>query len=210
MPSAKITLDSLPPAYARIIVALTRRSGLSREEIAQQAYVAASTLSGGGYLRHMKSLGLVHISGWRTNSTGAFSIPQYSAGPGKDYPRPRMTPEVRQAPGMQRLLESIERFGPLDYRQAAHFAGLSPNTVKNSGYLNALVAQGKIHVAAWRRSNRGPFRPLYESGGGRAVSPPPALSAAEKSRAHRCRLSVASNFDGLAAQIRQVNRSLQK
>lgn len=202
----RVRLDSLPPAYARILAALSRRSGLSREEIAQQAYVAATTLSGGGYLRHMKELGLIHISGWRRNAAGAFAVPQYSAGAGRDYPRPRLTAENREAPGMQRLLAAIELHGPVDYRQAARLAGLSANTAKNAGYLKALVAQGKIHVAGWRRSRRGPCRPLYEVGAGTTAPLPPPLTAAEKSRKHRRVRSAVAAGKSLVAQLRLARR----
>lgn len=208
MPISKtVRLDQLPPAYARIVTALTRRPGLSRDEIAQQAHVAATTLSGGGYLRHMKELGLIHISGWRRNAAGAFVIPHYSAGAGRDYPRPQLTAENREAPGMQRLLAAIELHGPVDYRQAARLAGLSVNTAKNAGYLQALVAQGKIHVAGWRRSQRGPFRPLYEVGAGVTAPLPPPLSAAEKSRKHRRVRSAAAAGQSLAAQLRLARRA---
>ena len=200
-------LDELPPGYARIITALNRRPGLTREEIAEQAYIAATTLSGGGYLRHMKELGLIHTSGWRRSAAGAFSIPQFSAGSGHDYPRPQMTAELREAPGMFLLLDAIERFGPLDYRQAAKLAGLAPNTVKNSGYLKALIAQNMIFVAGWRRARKGPPRPLYEVGAGRAAPPPPALSTAEKSRRHRVRKAVVSGAGNFAAEVRQANKS---
>lgn len=194
----------LPPAYRRIAAALLRQPGLTREEIARHAYVGATTLSGGGYLKDMKRLGLIHVSGWRRNASGSFCIPQYSAGPGTDYPRPRITAENRAAAGMARLLEAIERQGPLDYRQAAQMAGLSVNTVKNAGYLEALAAQGKIHVAGWRRSRRGPFRPVYEAGCGTAAPRPAPLSSAEKSRAHRQRCQAVAAVDNLALQARRV------
>lgn len=200
-------LDLLPPGYARILTALNRRPGLTREEISQQAYVAATTLSGGGYLRHLKELGLVHISGWRRNASGAFSIAQYSPGRGKDYPRPQSVPASREAPGMLRLLEAIERAGPLDYRQAARLAGLSPNTVKNAGYLKALAAQGMIFVSEWRRARNGPPRPLYEAGQARSVPRPAPLSPAQKSRRHRTRKSAAIGAGSLAAELRLANRT---
>ncbi len=196
----------LPPAYKRILAALSRHAGLSREEIAEKAYVAATTLSGGGYLRHMKELGLIYISGWRRNTVGVFAIPQYSAGRCKDYPRPQMTSQTREAPGMLRLLEVIERSGPLDYRQAARLAGLSPNTAKNAGYLKALVAQGKVFVSEWRRSRNGPPRPLYEVGRHKSAPPPEPLNAAEKSSRHRMRKSALSATASLTEQIRLANR----
>lgn len=200
-------LDLLPPGYARILMALNRRPGLTREEIAQQAYVAATTLSGGGYLRHMKELGLVHISGWRRNAVGAFSIAQYAPGRGKDYARPRSTTETREAPGMLRLLEAIERAGPLDYRQAARLAGLAPNTVKNAGYLKALAAQGMIFISEWRRSRNGPPCPLYECGRTPSAPHPVVLSPAEKSRRHRTRKSAMNGAGNLVAQLRLANRA---
>ncbi len=207
-PRPTLRLDTLPKAYARILMALQRRSGLTREEIAQQAYVAPTTLSGGGYLRHMKELGLIHISGWRRNAAGAFSIPQYSTGCAHDYPRPASTAETREAPGMFRLVAAIERHGPVDYRQAARLAGLSPNTVKNAGYLKALIAQGMVFVAGWRRARNGPPRPLYEFGAGPSLPPPSPLSGAEKSRRHRERKTATQSIGSLANQLRAASRPL--
>lgn len=209
MTATQLRLDTLPQGYTRILMTLQRQGGLTREEIAQQAHVAETTLSGGGYLRHMKELGLIHISGWRRNAAGAFSIPQYSAGRGRDYPRPDMTPELRAAPGMFKLLEAFERHGPLDYRQAAKLAGLSPNTVKNSGYLKAMLAKGMIFISGWRRARNGPPRPLFETGSGRSLPPPAPLDAAEKSRRHRSRQLAVKGADSLAMQLRQANRSVR-
>ncbi|MFA7281683.1 MAG: hypothetical protein WC100_16480 [Sterolibacterium sp.] len=196
---------SLPPAYKRILIVLERQSGLCREEIAEKAYVATTTLSGGGYMRHMKELGLIHISGWRRNASGAFVIPLYSAGRSQDYARPKMSDENRAAPGMLRLLEVIERHGPLDYRQAARLAGLAANTAKNAGYLKALVAQGRIHISDWRRSRNGPPRPIYDSGKGVSANPPIRLPSSEKSRAHRIRRAARDgSFIGQIQQYKMV------
>jgi hypothetical protein len=200
-----VSLHELTPAYRRVIHALTRQPGLSREEIADQAFVGATTLSGGGYLKEMKKLGLIHISGWRRNGAGSFCIPLYSVGHCEDYVRPSVTAKNRAAPGMARLLEAIERQGPLDYRQAAGQAGLSTHTVKNAGYLDALVAQGKIYVVEWRRSRRGPFRPVYEAGQGIAAAPPVPLSSAQKSRAHRQRRRAVAAADNFASQLRHFH-----
>jgi hypothetical protein len=174
---------------------------MTREEIAERAFVSLNTLSGGGYLRELKSQGRIHVSGWRRNASGAFVIPQYSTGPGEDYARPAISATNRHAPGMQRLLEAIEKFGPLDYRQAAIHSGLAVNTVKNAGYLEALMAQGKIHVSEWRRNRNGPMRPLYEAGQGRNQPRPPAFSTAEKARAARYRKAAAAKAGSLSAQL---------
>lgn len=201
----KIRYDALPAAYARILSALERQSGLTREEIAEKAHVAATTLSGGGYLRHMKELGLIYISGWRRNACGAFAIAQYSAGSGRDYPRPKVSEENRAAPGMLRVLEVIDRYGPLDYRQAAKLAGLSVNTLKNAGYLDALVAQGKIYISAWRRGRHGPPRPLYETGRKQSADKPERYTPATKSRAYRSR--AVARDSSLSGQIRRMKTS---
>lgn len=186
-------------AVERILRALRARPGSSRQEIARYAFVAETTLSGGGYLRELKRAGLIHISGWRRNGTGAFTIAQYSVGKSEDCRRPRVTRENRAAPGMQRLLEAIRDFGPIDYRQAARLANLSPNTVKNAGYLDALVAQRKIHIAEWRRSQRGPMRPVYEYGRGGEAQRPAVRSRTERAQTHRRRkLAASANLGDLA------------
>lgn len=185
----------------RILHALQVSPGMTREEIAERAFVSLNTLSGGGYLRELKVQGQIHVSGWRRNASGAFVIPQYSIGPGEDYARPAISATNRHAPGMQRLLEAIEKFGPLDYRQAAIQSGLAVNTVKNAGYLEALMAQGKIHVSEWRRNRNGPMRPLYEAGQGRNQPRPRAFTAAEKARAARYRKAAATRAGSLSAQL---------
>lgn len=190
-------------AVERILSTLRRAPGLSKEEIAEQAYISVNTLSGGGYLRSMRKEGLIFVSGWRRNGAGGFTTPLYSVGSGPDYPKPRVGDENRAAPGMLRLLEVIEQYGPIDYRQAAQLSGLSLNTVKNSCYLDALMTQGKIHISGWRRAHRnGPLRPEYKTGSGPNEPRPGALSSAEKSRIYRWRKQVAANAADFAAQFR--------
>ena len=189
-------------AVARIIKALRDAPGLSREEIARHAFVGETTLSGGGYLKAMKQEGLIHISGWRRNASSAFTTPLYSAGQNNDCKRPRITEGNRAAPGMERLLEAIRRHGPIDYRQAAKLAGLSPTTAKNSGYLEALVSQQKIHVCDWRRGQNGPMRPIYECGPGKEAPRPMPRNSAEKSRNYRWRKMASSG--SFAIQVRMA------
>lgn len=174
-------------AKERILNALRRAPGLSKEEIAEQAFVALTTLSGGGYLKALRDDRIIFVSGWRRNGSCGFSTPLYSLGPGPDYPKPAIEDENRSAPGMQKLLDAIERHGPIDYRQAAALAGLAATTVKNAGYLRALVSQGKIHICGWRRARNGPMRPLYGFGGGAERPPLSAYTPAEKSRSYRLR-----------------------
>jgi hypothetical protein len=191
-------------AAQRVVEVLRRSPGLSKEEIAERAFIGAATLSGGGYLKSMKEAGLIHVSGWARNASGGFTTPLYSAGPSADCARPQVTAQNRAAPGMQRLLEAVRQAGQLDYREAAALAGLSPNTVKNAGYLDLLVAQGKLHIADWRRSRKGPMRAVYAIGPGEAAPKPQPLTSAEKSRSHRWRRAAVAGASSLAMQMRMA------
>lgn len=204
MPDRARPAGDLPasPAYGRIIAALTRQGGLTREELSRAAYVGMNTLSGGGYLQRLRQQGLIYISGWRRSASGSFSIPQFSLGAGPDFPRPTINLSNRAAAGMERLYEAIRTRGPLDYRQAATAADLSPNTVKNAGYLDALLAQGRIHIDSWRRSRRGAPRPVFVAGPGASAARPVALSSRDKSRAHRQRKLAATASSCFADQLR--------
>jgi hypothetical protein len=189
------------PAITRILQALHDNPGLSRQQIAERAFVAGTTLSGGGYLKAMKEAGLIHVSAWLRNGAGRFSTPLYSAGNNEDTPQPKISALTRQAPGMLRLLKSIEEYGPIDYRQAARMAELSVNTVKTSGYLKALVAQRKIHIAEWRHNRRGAMCPLYEAGPGKNMARPEVPSHAERLRTYR-RHHSPNGVTSLAGQLR--------
>jgi hypothetical protein len=195
---------SVSRAAQRVVEVLRRSPGLSKEEIAERAFVGAATLSGGGYLKSMKDAGLIHVSGWARNASGGFTTPLYSAGPSADCVRPQVTAQNRAAPGMQRLLEVVRQAGQLDYREAAALAGLSPNTVKNAGYLDLLVAQGKLHVTGWRRASRGPMRAVYAFGPGETAPKPAPLTGAEKSRSHRWRRAAVAGASNLAMQMRMA------
>lgn len=195
---------NLSRAVQRVVDVLRRSPGLSKEEIAERAFVGAATLSGGGYLKAMKDAGLIHVSGWARNASGGFTTPLYSAGASGDCARPQVTAQNRAAPGMQRLLEAVRDAGPLDYREAARLAELSPHTVKNAGYLELLVEQDKLHVAGWRRGRNGPMRPVYAFGPGEPAPKPAPLSAAEKARAHRWRRAAVAGVSSLAMQMRMA------
>lgn len=190
----------------RILATLRRAPGLTKEEIAERAYVGLNTLSGGGYLKTMRREGLIFISGWRRNGSGSFTTPLYSLGCGPDYPKPGVDEANRDAPGMAQLLEAIAKFGPIDYRQAARLSGLSLNTVKNSDYLDALLTQGKIHISGWRRARNGPMRPVYMPGARESEPRLQPMTAAEKSRAFRWRRAIAANSASFAARFMSRSR----
>lgn len=172
-------------AMARILAALEGTGGLSRQEIARAAFVGATTLSGGKYLEKLKSLGLIHISGWRKNGNG-FTTPLYRLGHQPDCCQPHFDTHDRDSLGMSRIVAALERHGPLSCREAARMAALSVNTVKNARYMEILVAQERVHIQAWRRNSRGPASPLFAAGTGRNAARPAPLSAAEQAGApHR-------------------------
>jgi len=110
---------------------------------------------------------------------------------------------------MQSILATLERCGSLTYRGIAELSGLSLNTVKNSGYLDALIVQGRIHIGGWRRSSHGPMSPLYVLGSGEAVSKPQSLTGAEKCSRHRARLGIVARGVGLSSQILSLSMSIR-
>lgn len=188
------------PAMQRILRVLEKKSNMSVSDIASEAFVGTTTLACGGYIRAMKARHLIFISGWR-KTNGRFSTPLYSLGDHPDVARPKIDESNRDAPGMWRILETLQRYGQLSYRDIARFSGLSLNTVKNSGYLAALIAQGRIHVGSWRRSHGGPMLAIYHLGPGVPAEKPLAASATEKSRQHRERRRIAARGQSLKALV---------
>lgn len=180
----------MTPAQQRIIDALARRPNMAVADIATQAFVGLTTLACGGYLRALKERHLVHISGWR-KTRGRFATPLYSAGNRPDVARPRIDESNRSAPGMKRIVDTLYAFGALDHREIAQLSGLSRNTVKNSGYLDALLAQQRIHIARWKRSSQGPMSAVYAAGPGTNAGKPEVLTGSERNRRHRLRQTVA-------------------
>ena len=188
------------PAMKRILRVLEGKTHMSASDISAEAFVGVTTLACGGYIKALKARRLIFISGWR-QVKGRFSTPLFSLGDQPDVERPRVDESNRDAPGMWRILQTLERYGHLTYREIAQFSGLSLNTVKNSGYLAALVAQRRIHVCAWRRSQGGPMLAVYCFGDGVAAEKPEAVSPREKSRRHRERVRIAERGRGLKALV---------
>ena len=184
------------PAMQRMLRVLEVKSHMSVSDISAEAFVGVTTLACGGYVKSLKARQLIFISGWR-KVKGRFSSPLYSLGHLADVPRPKVDETTREAPGMQNILETLRRFGNLSYRDIARFSGLSLNTLKNSGYLSALVAQQEIHVGSWQRSQRGPMMPIYHLGPGLAADKPAPVSASEKSKIHRDRKRIAGRKNDL-------------
>lgn len=188
------------PAMQRILCVLEKKPNMSLSDISAEAFVGVTTLACGGYIKALKARRLIFISGWR-QVKGRFSTPLFSVGEHEDVKRPRIDESNRDAPGMWRIVETLERYGHLSYREIAHYSGLSLNTVKNSGYLAALVAQKRIHIGAWRRSHGGPMIAVYHLGVGDQARKPAVASAGEKSRQYRERMRIAARGQGLKALI---------
>ena len=194
------------PAMRRILNVLEQKSNMSISDISAEAFVGVSTLACGGYIATLKRHKLVYVSGWR-KIKGRFATPLYCLGQLADVLRPRIDESNRDAPGMDRIVTTLARYGRLTYREIAQFSGLSVNTVKNSGFLDALIAQGRIHIGDWRRSAHGPLSPIYANGPGEAAPKPPALSAAEKDSRHRTRQRIAAKGYGLSSQMESLSAS---
>ena len=196
------------PAMLRILGVLEKKSNMSISDISAEAFVGLSTLACGGYIATLKKRRCIYISGWR-KVKGRFSTPLYSLGGVDDVVRPRIDESNRDAPGMQSIVATLERYGNLTYREIAEFSGLSLNTVKNSGFLDALLAQGRIHIGSWRRSSRGPMSPVYVYGPGPAEPKPRSLTGAQKCSRHRERLRIAAKGSGLSSQMASLSASLK-
>jgi len=196
------------PAMQRILGVLEKKSNMSIADISAEAFVGMSTLACGGYIASLKKRRLIFVSGWR-KVKGRFSTPLYSTGKHDDVPRPTIDDSNRDAPGMHAIVATLARYGALTYREIAQFSGLSLNTVKNSGFLDALIAQQKIHIGGWRRSRNGPMSAIYMHGPGDAATKPQSLTAAQKCSRHRARARIAAQGIGLSAQITQLSASLK-
>ena len=195
------------PAMRRILGVLEKKPNMSISDISAEAFVGVSTLACGGYIAALKRQKLIYVSGWRkTNSR--FATPLYCLGQLADVARPRIDESSRDAPGMNRIVATLDSYGPLTYREIAQFSGLSPNTVKTSGFLTALIAQERIHIGNWRRSSHGPLSPVYVCGPGVAAPKPAALTRAQKDSRRRSRQRIAAQGISLVAQIASLSSSI--
>ena len=174
------------PAMNRILRVLAKKQNMSVSDLSEEAFVGVSTLACGGYIKALKAHRLIYVSGWR-QVLGRFSTPLYSIGDLPDVKRPLVDDTNRDAPGMWLILETLDTYGQLTYRQIAGYSGLSLNTVKNSGYLSALLAQDRIHICGWKRGVAGPMQAIYRAGKGYSLPKPKTLSSAEKSLRFRQR-----------------------
>ncbi|WP_371322626.1 hypothetical protein VX159_09350 [Dechloromonas sp. ZY10] len=173
----------------RILAVLKGQPDLNVEAIALAACVSRKTLVFGGYLKQLRQQGLIHVGAWQRNPLGGYS-PLYRWGPGDDLVRPRMQRQERNSAGVRSIEQALAEHGPMGYRQLAEVTGLSRNTLKNGGYLDALLVQRRIYILRWERNPRGPMRAIYAVGQGISAPRPLPLNNAEKSRRYRERKQV--------------------
>ena len=192
----------------RILAVLEQKSNMSISDLSTEAFVGVSTLACGGYIRALIKQRLIYISGWRKQQ-GRFTSPLFSLGNHENVVRPRIDETNRSAPGMFTILETLKKFGPLSYREIAEYSGLSKNTVKNSGYLEALIAQDKIHISSWKRARNGPMSAVYSLGHGMQAAKPLPRSPAEKNRLHRHRIKLAAQGQGLSGQLARLASAME-
>ena len=188
------------PAMQRILALLAKKADMSASDISREAFVGLTTLACGGYLKALRSKRLVHVSGWRKTAKG-FVTPLFSFGNRADLPRPEFRDEDRDSAGMAAIVAALTRAGMLNYLEAAQATGLSANTIKNARYMDILVKQKKIHVAAWRHNRAGPMIAVYAAGHGQPAEKPAPLTHAEKCRRSREKSRVLSGDRGIAAQL---------
>lgn len=195
---------ALSASMQRILTLLGEKTPLSPREIARDAFVALTTLEGGGYLRRLKQQGLIRIEGWLKNHSG-FTTPLYALGAGPDCPRPRFAARDHDSRGMARIVAALKGKRNLDYREVAGLAEISANTIKNAGYMESLLQQGRIHISAWRRGRNGHLVPLYSGGGGENIARPAPLSRQEIMQRHRQRQQILSGQRSpLSEQLRAL------
>lgn len=193
------------PAMKRILAVLESKADMSASDISHEAFVGITTLACGGYLKTLRSRRLVHVSGWRKTRKG-FVTPLFSLGDRQDIPRPKFTDDDRDSGGMNLIVSVLERLGKLTYLEAAQATGLSSNTIKNARYMDILVKQKRIHIAAWRRNRAGPMIAVYAAGYGLAAPKPAPLSGAEKCRRFREKGRVLFADRGVVAQLFSIRQ----
>lgn len=195
--------DENSPAMQRILALLSKKSGMSANDISREAFVGVTTLACGGYLKTLRSRRLVHVSGWRKTHKG-FVTPLFSLGNRPDLPRPLFKDEDRNSDEMNLIVAALAQNGAMTYIEAATATGLSPNTIKNARYMDILVRQKRIHICDWKRNRAGPMSAVYAAGYAKSVERPVPLSGADKARRFREKSRALSDSRGLAAQLSRI------
>jgi hypothetical protein len=75
------------PAMQRLLRVLKKKPNLSTVDLSNEEMVGMNVLACSGYVRKLKRLKLIFISGWRKKN-GRFCTPLFSLGSAVDAPRP--------------------------------------------------------------------------------------------------------------------------
>ena len=70
------------------VLAVLRAGDRTQAEIVDRAYVAATTLQAGGYMKALVAAALVHVCRWVPPATSGNWAPVYRYGPGVNVPPP--------------------------------------------------------------------------------------------------------------------------
>ena len=188
------------PALLRVLKALAEHSPLTARQIAAKAYVSERTLTCGGYLKSLRSAGLIHISEWIRTPAGGLAA-SYRCGDAPDQPRAKKAQQPRQTDRLEHIVQLLQARGPLSYREVASILGLAPVIIKNARYMTQLVEQERIHIAHWRRNRAGPMQAVYATGPGISAARPAPFSRAEVSRRSREKQRALRPPLGVAEQL---------
>jgi len=91
-PKSKVMANSgsdVNPAMQRILRALKKKPDLSIADLSNEDMIGMNMLVCSAYVRQLKHLKLIFISGWRKKN-GRFCTPLFSWGSAADAPRPNM------------------------------------------------------------------------------------------------------------------------
>ncbi|WP_091937462.1 hypothetical protein [Propionivibrio dicarboxylicus] len=110
------------PGVAAHIAPAECPPNLSVSNISAQTFVGVTTLACGGYIKAPEAGALIYVSGWR-QVRRRFSTPLYSDGHLPDIEQPAVDDGNRKAPGMERILETLERFRHLTNKNIIRHSG---------------------------------------------------------------------------------------
>ena len=91
------------PALQRILSILSQQEGLTARQISGLAYVSERTLTCGGYLKTLRTAGLIYIAGWTQTLQGGLAA-LYSAGRQPDQPRTKVARQPRHSDRFERIV----------------------------------------------------------------------------------------------------------
>lgn len=111
------------PSMRRILLALRAHGPMTIQQIASAVHVAESTLTGGGYLKHLRDLGLIHVHSYKKLGGMPTWRKFWAFGPGADAVR---KPPLTRAERSRKHREKVrQQFGSIANRilKSRNFGG---------------------------------------------------------------------------------------